>query len=105
MLAGGIEAVDAAREGSGLVVLAEETRGTVVVLDREAQADDDVVAQAAALHERGVRIRTLTLFYDEWLGRLPVAELERIALMFDIGELHRARYGRLKRLLDVLVAL
>jgi lipopolysaccharide/colanic/teichoic acid biosynthesis glycosyltransferase len=49
-------------------------------------------------------VRTLTLFYDEWLGKLPVWELERVSLMFDIGELHRARYGRLKRLFDFTVA-
>ncbi|MBV8559444.1 MAG: sugar transferase [Acidimicrobiia bacterium] len=74
---------------------------TVVVLDREAQAEESIVGQAAALHEAGVRVRTLTLFYDEWLGKLPVWELERVSLMFDIGEIHRARYGRLKRLADV----
>ena len=43
------------------------------------------------------------LFYDEWLGKLPLSELERVSLMFDIGEIHRARYGRLKRLLDLVV--
>jgi lipopolysaccharide/colanic/teichoic acid biosynthesis glycosyltransferase len=74
---------------------------TVVVLDREAQGDESIVGQAAALHEAGIRVRTLTLFYDEWLGKLPVWELERVSLMFDIGEIHRARYGRLKRLGDV----
>jgi lipopolysaccharide/colanic/teichoic acid biosynthesis glycosyltransferase len=78
---------------------------SVVVLDREAQNDESIVGQAAALHEAGIRVRTLTLFYDEWLGKLPVWELERVSLMFDIGELHRARYGRLKRLFDVAVAL
>ncbi|MCU1461466.1 MAG: hypothetical protein JWO37_1541 [Acidimicrobiales bacterium] len=87
-----------------LVEQVTTARGTVVVLDREAQLDDTIVEQAATLHENGVRIRTLTLFYDEWLGKLPLGELERISLMFDIGEIHRARYGRLKRLLDVLVA-
>ncbi|MGI8684751.1 MAG: sugar transferase [Acidimicrobiales bacterium] len=80
-------------------------RGTVVVLDRAAQGDDAVVAQVASLHERGVRIRTLSLFYDEWLGKLPVSELERMALMFDIGEIHRIRYGRVKRMIDVVLAL
>ncbi|MBV9040948.1 MAG: sugar transferase [Acidimicrobiia bacterium] len=74
---------------------------SVVVLDREAQNDESIVGQAAALHEAGIRVRTLTLFYDEWLGKLPVWELERVSLMFDIGELHRARYGRLKRLVDI----
>jgi hypothetical protein len=77
---------------------------SVVVLDREAQNDESIVGQAAALHEAGIRIRTLTLFYDEWLGKLPVWELERVSLMFDIGEIHRARYGRLKRVFDLIVA-
>ena len=77
---------------------------SVLVLDREAQNDESIVGQAAALHESGIRVRTLTLFYDEWLGKLPVWELERVSLMFDIGELHRARYGRLKRLFDFAVA-
>jgi lipopolysaccharide/colanic/teichoic acid biosynthesis glycosyltransferase len=63
------------------------------------------VAQAASLHERGIRVRTLPLFYDEWLGKLPLSELERVSLMFDIGEVHRVRYGRLKRLFDLVVGL
>jgi lipopolysaccharide/colanic/teichoic acid biosynthesis glycosyltransferase len=67
-------------------------------------ADDAVIDQVASLHEHGVRVRTLTLFYDEWLGKLPLSELERVALMFDIGEIHRARYGRFKRALDLAVA-
>jgi lipopolysaccharide/colanic/teichoic acid biosynthesis glycosyltransferase len=77
---------------------------SILVLDRLAQSDETIVAQAAQLHSRGVRIRTLSLFYDEWLGKLPLSELERVALMFDIGELHRLRYGRVKRLLDTATA-
>lgn len=88
-----------------LVDAATASRATAVVLDRAAQADESIVAQAASLHESGVRVRTLSLFYDEWLGKLPVSELERVALMFDIGELHRARYGRLKRIADVAAGL
>jgi lipopolysaccharide/colanic/teichoic acid biosynthesis glycosyltransferase len=87
-----------------LVDAATDARATALVLDRAAQADESIVAQAASLHEAGVRVRTLSLFYDEWLGKLPVSELERVALMFDIGELHRARYGRLKRIADVALA-
>jgi lipopolysaccharide/colanic/teichoic acid biosynthesis glycosyltransferase len=63
------------------------------------------VAQAGVLHEGGVRIRTLSAFYEEWLGKLPLSELERASLFFDIGELHRAGYGRAKRLIDVPLAL
>ena len=82
----------------------EAERATVVVLDRTAQVEPTVVSQAAALHEAGIRLRTMSLFYEEWLGKLPVSELERVSLMFDIGEVHRARYGRVKRLLDLALA-
>ena len=86
-----------------LTAAALPVKATVLVLSREAQADESTVHQAAELHEAGVRVRTLSLFYEEWLGKMPLSELERMALMFDIGELHRARYGRMKRALDVAV--
>jgi lipopolysaccharide/colanic/teichoic acid biosynthesis glycosyltransferase len=101
--------VDEAQPSGGgglpIVALYEELHPTVLVLDRAAQDDDGIVAQAALLHERGVRVRTLSGFYEEWLGKLPVSELERASLFFDIGELHRARYGRAKRIFDVPLAL
>ena len=85
--------------------VAEERDGTLVVLDRAAQASQLVVDQVAMLHEDGVRVRTLSLFYEQWLGKLPIGELERISLMFDIGEIHRMRYSRLKRLIDLSLAI
>ncbi|MDH3706433.1 MAG: sugar transferase, partial [Acidimicrobiia bacterium] len=88
-----------------LLAAASAGEANVVVLDRAAQASPAVVGQVADLHARGVRVRTMSLFYEEWLGKLPVAELERVSLMFDIGEIHRARYGRLKRLTDITLAL
>ena len=51
-----------------------------------------------------MRIRTLSMFYEQWLGKLPMSELERVTLLFDIGELHAARYARVKRLLDIAAA-
>ena len=53
------------------------------------------------LHETGIRVRTQSLFYEEWLGKIPVADLGRVSLFFDIGEVHRIRFGRAKRLVDV----
>lgn len=88
-----------------LVEAAAESRATLVVLSRAAQGDDDIVLQTATLHEGGARVRTLSLFYEQWLGKLPIAELERVSLLFDIGELHAAGYARVKRLLDVGLAL
>ena len=87
-----------------LVDLVIASKATVLVLGREAQDDTAVVAQASALHEAGVRVRTLCAFYEEWLGKLPISDLERLSLMFDIREVHQVRYGRVKRLLDLAVA-
>ena len=103
-----VAVVDPADRHAGrreLVEVAQARRATVVVLDRSGQADAHLVAQAATLHAAGVRVRTLSLFYEEWLGKLPAGELEQVSLMFDIGEVHRWRYGRAKRLLDVVVGL
>lgn len=91
--------------GTALGVLVADAEANLLVLDVSAQADDVVVAQAADLHARGVRVRTLSLFYEEWLGKLPVSELERTSLLFDVGELHRARYARMKRVVDVAAGL
>ena len=95
----------ASMTGSGhglpLVAAGDATGASVVVLSRRASEIEHVVDQAAALHRRGVRVRTLTGFYTEWLGKLPISELERASMLFDIGEIHGRRYGRVKRLLDV----
>jgi lipopolysaccharide/colanic/teichoic acid biosynthesis glycosyltransferase len=90
---------------SPLLDLQRESRATVVVLDRFAQTEDRVIGQAALLHESGVRVRTLQSFYEEWLGKLPLSELERASLFFDIGEVHRVRYTRLKRVMDLTLSL
>jgi lipopolysaccharide/colanic/teichoic acid biosynthesis glycosyltransferase len=87
-----------------LVDAAVAEGATVVVLDRRAQEDEAIVGQAAELHAAGLRIRTLSLFYEQWLGKLPISELERVSLLFDIGELHRGGYQQTKRLLDIALA-
>jgi lipopolysaccharide/colanic/teichoic acid biosynthesis glycosyltransferase len=91
--------------GRVLAETAERVGATVVVMDTHAQADDRVITQAGELHESGVRLRTLQGFYEEWLGKLPISELERASLFFDIGEVHRIYYGRLKRMMDLIIAL
>jgi lipopolysaccharide/colanic/teichoic acid biosynthesis glycosyltransferase len=101
-----LTAAEASGPGRGLTGLlveeAERCRPTVVVLGREAQASESVVAQAATLHGMGIRVRSLAHFYEEWLGKLPLGELERTSLFFDIQELHAPLYARAKRLLDLL---
>jgi lipopolysaccharide/colanic/teichoic acid biosynthesis glycosyltransferase len=74
---------------------------TVLVLPNIAHDAPRLVDQAAVLHESGLRVRSLSQFYEDWLGKLPIGELERVSLMFDIGEVHGARYAQVKRLLDI----
>jgi lipopolysaccharide/colanic/teichoic acid biosynthesis glycosyltransferase len=88
-----------------LVECVQAERASVVVLDRAALSDESIASQAASLHESGSRIRTLSQFYEEWLGKVPASELERESLFFDIGEVHRAQYSRIKRLLDLVLAI
>ena len=108
VLVGMLDVAEAVGDGNGaepLVDRAIADDATVVVLARAAQDSQPIVEQVAALHESGLRIRTLSDFYEEWLGKMPVAELERVSLMFDIREIHQERYARVKRLLDVAIAL
>jgi lipopolysaccharide/colanic/teichoic acid biosynthesis glycosyltransferase len=99
------EARSTAPRSKPLTEAAVAARASVVVLAGPSREDESVVAQVASLHEGGVRVRTLSLFYEQWLGKLPVTELERVSLMFDVGEVHRARYARLKRMVDVPLAI
>src|SRR3546814_5756907 len=64
-----------------------------------------MVRKASGVQWQGVRFRSLALFYEEWRGKLPISELERASLLFNIGEVHRAGYGRAKRVLDEPMAL
>ncbi len=98
-----IEGENVAR--NDLVDVVRQARADIVVLDRNAFTDEGVVAQVVALHKRGIRVRTLSLFYEERLQKLPVSELERVSLLFDISELHNRSYGRIKRWSDVVAGL
>ena len=80
------------------------TDASVLVLGRQALVDFDVVREAASAHEGGMRVRTLRDFYEEWIGKVPLGELERSMLLFDIGELHSPTYEHLSRLVDLVAA-
>ena len=95
---------EAGERGDAMCERAAQVQATVVVLSAAALSDEAVVAQARALHAAGVRIRTITQFYEQWLGKVPLSELEETSLLMDIGEVHDA-YGRTKRVVDVLGAL
>jgi lipopolysaccharide/colanic/teichoic acid biosynthesis glycosyltransferase len=86
----------------GLVSAASTLDATLLVLGDAAARSEIVLSQAAALHRQGLRVRPLSAFYDEWLGKLPLSELSQLALMTDISSVHGARFGFFKRIADVL---
>lgn len=90
---------------SSLEGLVAASGANLIVLSETAQLNESVVAQAARLHEEGLRVRGLISFCDEWLGMLPLSELERTVLWFDIQDIHDRFYPRIKRLMDIAVAL
>jgi lipopolysaccharide/colanic/teichoic acid biosynthesis glycosyltransferase len=99
------EAVPTGARSRPLVERVIAAGASLVVIDRAALGEESIVHQAASLHEHGIRVRTLSLFYEQWLGKLPVSELERVSLLFDIREVHGARYLRVKRVLDLALAI
>lgn len=80
-----------------------QAEANIIVLSAAAQANKALIRDAALLHAQGVRIRTLAGFYEEWLGKLPASELERLSLLFDISEVHGSSYRHTKRMLDTVV--
>ena len=88
-----------------LIDIAEECGATLVVLSESAARIDDVYRAAATLHRSGVAVATLTDFYARHFGKLPVAELSRMALLFDVRDRLHPTYRHTKRAIDIVGAL
>lgn len=82
--------------------LARQLDATMIVVDQEAQLNESVVSQVANLHAEGSRVRSLSMFMEEWIGKVPLSELERTSLFFDVSELHGSAYPRIKRVFDLV---
>lgn len=87
-----------------VVQAARDCEATLVVLSESAARNDDVYRAAALLHGEGLTISTLTDFYAEHFGKLPVAELSRMALLFDVRDRLNPTYRHTKRALDTVGA-
>jgi lipopolysaccharide/colanic/teichoic acid biosynthesis glycosyltransferase len=89
---------------AALVHRFHQSNATMLVMDSASHSFGAVIEQATQIHRSGYRIRTLALFYEEWIGKLPHSELARVSLLFDVGELHRRRYVQAKRVVDLAFA-
>ncbi len=84
-----------------LVETARSENIGMLIVDMATLAAPQTVSEISRLHREGVRVRTVSLFSEEFLGKIPLADLERTSLLFDIGELHRVQYVRWKRMIDI----
>ncbi len=80
-------------------------RPDVLVLCTSSRDSQAVIGEAAELHLSGTRVRRLVDFYEEWIGKLPIQELEITALFTDVAEIHAPIYLRAKRWIDVAAGL
>lgn len=74
---------------------------SLVVYSTEAAAASGVPRILTELHANGVRIRDVDQFYDAFVGKVPIRELESTALLFDVREVHHPSYFRISRMLDM----
>ena len=75
---------------------------TLIVLGAGALDDDRLLSAVEQQHRRGVRVRTMEQFYEQWMGKLPLWSLQRSALLTDVTTIHELGFGRVKRAMDLV---
>lgn len=74
---------------------------SLIVYSLSALAVEGVISMLSNAHASGIRVRDLTDFYDTYIGKVPIRELEATALLFDIREVHHPAYARISRMFDL----
>jgi lipopolysaccharide/colanic/teichoic acid biosynthesis glycosyltransferase len=75
---------------------------SLVVVAESATAVPRLVDAVTLLHRSGVKVRTVASFYEEYLGKESLAELNRMTMLFDVRTVHHTTYRRMKRTIDIL---
>lgn len=76
---------------------------TVVVYSADLTTHAPISPVLRRLHAEGIRVRTTDDFYDAYLGKVPIRNLEETSLLFDVREIHHPSYHRISRLFDISV--
>ncbi len=78
-------------------------RPTTLVMSSEAIRDQHFVTVASKLNIAGLRIRSLSDFYEREFAKIPLNELTHEWFLFDVAEIHRTRvYGVARRMLEIV---
>lgn len=86
---------------AGIQHLLDADDPTTIVLSERASANQLLVDVATEMHRSGKRVRTLSDFYPEYLGKVSLHDLTEMAMLFDVRAMLHAPYRRTKRALDV----
>lgn len=78
---------------------------SLIVLSEAAHHNPTVLSAVSHAHSCGTRVRSILAFYNDWIGKIPVRELQATALLFDVREIHHVGYARVSRLIDIVIAL
>lgn len=77
----------------------------ILVVDDSLFSNETLVAAIFELHLRGLRVRSMSQFYEEFLGKVSLHHLSSAALLSDIRQRHDRFYRLITRSVDLLVAL
>lgn len=98
----------AGREGDGPEAVREEIsllEPSLIVYSATIIGNPRNVQVLTEMHSQGIRMRDVNGFYDSFVGKIPIRELEATALLFDVREVHHPSYARISRLTDVAVGI
>ncbi len=93
--------LEALQSRSAIQRLLDADDPTTVVLSDRASANHLLVDVATEMHRGGTRVRTLSDFYPEYLGKVSLHDLTEMAMLFDVRAMLHAPYRRTKRAIDV----
>jgi lipopolysaccharide/colanic/teichoic acid biosynthesis glycosyltransferase len=97
--------IAASRDLDGILGEIRRLGPSTVVYSSDSSQDENVVAALTEIHLWGLRVRDLTGFYDEYIGKVPIRELASTAILFDLREVQHPLYSRASRMLDVSFSL
>lgn len=92
-------------EPDELLIERTKSEGSLVVLGADSALNEEWLKALSMVHAEGVRIRTMSDFYDSYLGKVPIRDLELESLLFDVREVHHSFYGRASRAFDIVVGM
>jgi lipopolysaccharide/colanic/teichoic acid biosynthesis glycosyltransferase len=73
----------------------------VLVFNDRVTANEIFARNILHLRNHGVRLRSLTDFYEELLNKVSLDHIDMRNLTFDVREIHHLSYRRISRVLDV----